>query len=115
MGLKFGKSSLSSEDFFSFGVRAPCLNFSIIDLLKIHQWRVSDGFSEGLSVNLINFPIADFLTRKVGWTFYHVTTEGLWQQGLNSTVVSRDGTVLRELFSSVDQRARLPPLLPREL
>ena len=56
-----------------------------------------------------------FLRLDTGWTFYHVTTEGLWQQGLNSAVVSRDGTVLGELFSSVDQRARLPPLLPREL
>ena len=28
MGLKLGKSSLSSEGFFSFGVRTPCLNFA---------------------------------------------------------------------------------------
>jgi len=28
MGLKLGKSSLSSEDFLSFGVRTPCLNFA---------------------------------------------------------------------------------------
>ncbi|KAK2568710.1 hypothetical protein P5673_006704 [Acropora cervicornis] len=28
MGLKLGKCSLSSEGFFSFGIKTPCLNFA---------------------------------------------------------------------------------------
>ena len=37
-------------------------------ILLIHQRRLSDVFSDVLSVNLIDFPITDFLARKVGLT-----------------------------------------------
>ena len=55
-------------------------------MFKIHQWRVSDGFSEVLSVDLIDFPIADFLARKVGLFIANPQCTAKWSETTGSVM-----------------------------